>query len=286
MNILYCGDKNIEDGLLISILSLIKNIKQKLCIYVLTIDLHNEMYEINPISPKSIDYLDQLVKNEKEESFVKRIDITELFKKEIPLINFETRFTPCCMLRLFADKISELPDKLLYLDTDIICRKDFTDLYNQNIDNFEVSGVLDYYGKWFFKRKLFKFDYLNSGVLMLNLEKIRKTGLFTNCRNMCQSKKMFMPDQSAINKLAMAKKICPRKYNEQRRLQKNTVIQHFTTSFRLFPWLHTITIKPWQIDEVHEKLKIHEYDDILEKYKENVQKMRNKEHERKVETII
>src|SRR5574344_1494439 len=266
MDILYCGDKNIEKGLLISILSLMKNINQKLCIYVFTIEVHNEKFNIEPISEKTIQYLDGLVKQKFKESFVKKIDITELFNKEIPLINIETRFTPCCMLRLFADKVTKLPDKILYLDTDIICRKDFTDFYNQNMDNYEVSGVLDYYGKWFFKKNIFKFDYLNSGVLMLNLAKIRQTNLFTNCRNMCQSKKMFMPDQSAINKLAQSKNFYPRKYNEQRKLHKNTVIQHFTTSFRLFPLLHTITIKPWQIEEVHKILKIYEYDDILEEY--------------------
>lgn len=32
-----------------------------------------------------------------------------------------TRFTPCCMLRLYADRIPELPDRLLYLDTDVLC---------------------------------------------------------------------------------------------------------------------------------------------------------------------
>ena len=63
-----------------------------------------------------------------------------------------TRFTPCCMLRLFADEIAELPDRLLYLDTDIICRKDFTEFYYQNMENVEIAGVLDYYGSWFLER--------------------------------------------------------------------------------------------------------------------------------------
>ena len=102
---------------------------------------------------------------------------------------------------------------------------------------------------------------------MLNIKKIKETGLFEKARKMCQSEKMFMPDQSALNRLAISKKIMQRKYNEQRKLKKDTVLQHFTTSFRLFPILHTVTIKPWDIENVHKKLKIHEYDDILEKYK-------------------
>lgn len=130
-----------------------------------------------------------------------------------------------------------------------------------------LCGALDNYGKWFFKRNIFKFDYINSGVLLLNLSKIRQTKLFENSRRMCQNKKMFMPDQSSINKLAVSKKIEPRKFNEQKKLRESTVFQHFTTSFRFFPLLHTVTIKPWNIEKVHNRLKIFEYDDILEEYK-------------------
>ena len=102
--------------------------------------------------------------------------------------------------------------------------------------------------------------------MLLNLEKIKETGLFKKSRKVCQEKKMFMPDQSSLNKIAINKKIMPRKYNEQRKLQKDTVLQHFTTSFRLFPILHTVTVKPWNIEELHDKLKITEYDDILEDF--------------------
>ena len=129
-----------------------------------------------------------------------------------------------------------------------------------------LHGSLDYYGKWFFKNKKIKFNYINSGVLLLNLEKIRQTKLFKRAREMCKEKKMFMPDQSSINKLSIGKKIEQRKYNEQRRLKKDTVFQHFTTSFRLLPFFHKVTIKPWNIEKVHKKLKIFEYDDILYGY--------------------
>ena len=123
----------------------------------------------------------------------------------------------------------------------------------------KLHGSLDYYGKWFFKNKKIKFNYINSGVLLLNLKKIRETGLFKKAREMCQNKKMFMPDQSSLNKLSVGKKI------EQRRLKKDTVFQHFTTSFRLLPFFHKVTIKPWDIERVHKGLKIFEYDDILER---------------------
>ena len=69
----------------------------------------------------------------------------------------------------------------------------------------KLHGSLDYYGKWFFKNKKIKFNYINSGVLLLNMKKIRETGLFKKAREMCQNKKMFMPDQSSLNKLSVVK---------------------------------------------------------------------------------
>ena len=277
MNILYCGDENIENGLIISILSLLKNVKQKLKVYVLTMDMQNEKKKFRGISDLTINYLNKIVKEKNKDNFVKKIDITKLFNENLPKKNMETRFTPYCMVRLFADEIPELPDKILYLDTDVVCRKDFTEFYNQDITNYELVGVLDHYGKWFFKKNIFKVDYINSGVLLLNLAKIKQTGLFKKCREMCIEEEMFMPDQSAINRIATSKKIVPRKYNEQRKLHNDTVFQHFTTSFRFFPWFHTLTIKPWQIDRVHEELKITEYDDILEEYMNISENIKNLE---------
>lgn len=138
MNILYCGDENIEDGLVISILSLLKNVKEKLNIYVVTMDIQNEKKTFKGISNLSISFLDKRVKEENQYSFVKKVDITELFNKDLPVKNMDTRFTPCCMLRLFVDKIPEIPDKIIYLDTDVICRKDCTEFYNQDISEYEL----------------------------------------------------------------------------------------------------------------------------------------------------
>ena len=81
---------------------------------------------------------------------------------------------------------------------------------------------------------------------------------------MALRKKYIMPDQSAINKLAENKKVLPRKFNEQRRLKKSTCFQHFTTSFRFFPWVHTITVKPWENEKMHRILGLYEYDEIYE----------------------
>ena len=264
MNILYCGDKNIADGLIISILSIVKHNKSVLHIYILTACIKKK--NVFPLEDQVVKYLDKLVKKENKNSFVQKIDITEKFLKELPVKNIDTRFTPCCMLRLFADKIESLPKKILYLDNDVVCRKDFSDFYDIKMNNYEIAGVLDCFGSHFFRKNIFKRDYLNSGVLLMNLEKIKKTKLFKRAREMCIAKNMFMPDQSSLNKLAKEKLIVPRKYNEQRKLKTDTVFQHFTTTFVFFPYIHTRTVKPWDVERMHNVLKLYEYDDILKNY--------------------
>ena len=67
MNILYCGDANIVDGLYISILSLLKNIKEELNIYVLTVNVNEKNLKINGVSDYSIMFLDKLVKDKNQE---------------------------------------------------------------------------------------------------------------------------------------------------------------------------------------------------------------------------
>ena len=262
MNILYCGDRNIEEGLVLSVISLLHNVNKPLCIYVLTVDTCVGNKILKPVTDKTIGKLDRLVKSKNVDGFVKKIDVTDMFVNNLPIANMDTRFTPCCMLRLFSDMILELPDKLLYLDNDVICRKDFSDFYDQDLGETEFAGVLDYYGSWLFRNKFWRRDYINSGVLLFNIKKIKQTGLFRKCRNKCRDQKMFMPDQSALNKLALSKKIMPRRYNEQRKLHDNTVFHHFTTSFRVYP-PRTVNVKPWQTERMHNELKIYEYDDIL-----------------------
>ena len=41
--------------------------------------------------------------------------------------------------RDIADKISELPDKILYLDNDVVCLKSFDEFYNIDLTNIEYS---------------------------------------------------------------------------------------------------------------------------------------------------
>ncbi len=269
MNILYCGDQGIKDGLLISVLSLIKNTSEPLNIYLLTINFEDS----KPISDQTAKLLDELVKKKNKNSFVKKIDATKVFVENLPTKNMDTIFTkkyfkPCAMLRLYIDKIDELPkDKLLYLDYDVICRKDPKEFFDEDLERIEAAGVLDIYGKNFYHYNFPKTDYMNSGVLLFNMEECKKSNLFPRAVKICQEKRMMLADQAALNKTIKKRKLMPRKFNEQDDHPKaDTVFHHFSNNFKFWPFFHVQKVKPFQIDKVHNVLKIHEYDDLFEEY--------------------
>jgi len=269
MNILFCGDSNAEDGVLIATLSLLKNAgAEELHIYVLTMYTRNYKKKYHPFSKHAADYIRSLLVKQNPNNTLRLIDCTSLFIEENPAANMKNHFTPYAMLRLFSDQLPQIPHRILYLDDDVIVRRSLRTFYKQDLTNVQLVGILDYWGRFFFhnyhEHKIF--DYINSGVLLLNMEEIKETKLFARVRHMMQVKNMFMPDQSAINKLATEKKIAPRRYNEQYKLQPDTVIQHFTTSFRFFPFFRIQTVKPWDVKRIHSVLKLHEYDDLLNLY--------------------
>lgn len=273
MNILYCGDSNMRDGLLISVLSLLDHSSRPVNVYVLTASLTTPGHVWKPIDSRDISYIDSLIKDSACGGSAKLIDISVQFNTQLPYANMDTRFSPYCMLRLYADLI-ETPDRMLYLDTDVVCRKDPGELYAADISNVQIAGVPDHYGRLMPTAGFtIPGDYLNSGVLLLNMPEIRSTGLFAGCRELCAEKRMFLCDQTAINRLARSRAVLPRRYNEQLKTRPDTVLRHFTTTLHLLPKPHTLTVKPWDVDRLHSVLSEHEFDPLIRKYQYHIKRM-------------
>ncbi|MBQ1540349.1 glycosyltransferase family 8 protein [Candidatus Saccharibacteria bacterium] len=275
MNILYCGDAGISRGVLVSILSLLMRAPKDNIynIYIMTIKYEG----VKPFSKKTAEFLDELVKKYNKKSFVKLIDATEVFTRNLPKKNMGSYFTPCSMLRLYMDKVPEIAvlDRILYMDYDVVCRGDISEFYNMDLDGIEVAGVLDIYGRrWYHYHGLLVQDYMNSGVMLFNLPECIKTKMFEKAVKLCATRWMMLADQAALNKAINRRKLVNRKYNEQEeRPRKDTVLHHFSNNFKFWPYFRVQKVKPFEIDKIHRVLKIYEYDDILEnfeKLKENL----------------
>ncbi len=291
MNVLYCGDTGISRGVLVSILSLLMNgrkhydakknvmiddtkMEQPIYnIYIMTIRYDG----VKPFTEKTARFLNQLVKSYNSKSFVKLIDATEVFVKNLPSKNMGSYFTPCSMLRLYVDKVSEIArlDRILYLDYDVVCRGDISEFYNMNLDEVEAAGVLDIYGRrWYHYHGLFKQDYMNSGVMLFNVSECLKSDMFGKAVRLCAGRWMMLADQAALNKTIERRILVDRKYNEQEeRPRADTVLHHFSNNFKFWPFFRVQKVKPFEIEKVHNILGIHEYDDILNKYEKLVDEL-------------
>lgn len=259
ISLLYCGNNKIFKGLLISVVSIAKNTKEPLDVHIMTMDLQNKNPSFIPLSKDSAEYIETVIKLENSESRVTLHDATELFLSEMEdSPNMDSFYTPYSLLRLFSDKIEDFPDRVIYLDTDTVAKGDIAPLFNFDLRGCEFAGTRDYLGKFFINPR-----YINSGVLVLDIKKIRETGFFQKVRGFCATKKTHFPDQDAINSVAKKKRFFPRCYNEQRRMKKGTVIRHFSKTLRLFPYFHTLNIKPWDIDKIHEKYKTYDFDEVI-----------------------
>lgn len=262
INLMYCGNDKMFDGILISLLSIEKHTKEPLNVFLMTMDLQDIKKEFKPITEEQRIIIEQILKEKNPENIVNLIDTENLYRKEFTKnSNKNTHYTPYIFIRLMSDEIEELPNKVLYLDTDIIAYNDIKEIFDTDMTGYEIGASLDAIG-----RKAIGPDYMNSGVILMNLDEIRKTGCFEKAREICRKKKMALPDQTALNKACTEKIYFPDKYNEQYQRQNDTVLRHFSMTFRAKPYPTYINAKPWQIDEIHKKYNIHDFDDIYDEY--------------------
>ena len=264
INILFGGNYKVYDGILLCLLSMTKHCSEELNIFVLTADVTELNKDYKPLTDNQISILDDVLKNKNPNSKVQLIQLGSEFNDWIlNSSNKSNKYTPFAFLRLFADKIKNLPDKIIYLDTDIMLNGNINDLFSFNIDDVEVGVVKDRYGHYFIKP-----NYFNSGMLLMNMKAIKESKLLDNVRDYCFKKKLGFPDQSALNKYCTKKLYLPRKFNEQGKLKDNTIVHHFTKKIKWLPIFHTINIKPWHIANTRTKYKCYAYDETYAKYQQ------------------
>ena len=264
INVLFSGNEKVFDGVLTCVLSILKrtDTKETFRFYVYTMDATRVMPEYTPISDPMIEFLDGIVKEYNVENSMVKVDVTELYEKEFAYCPNEQAYcSPYTLLRLFADIVPDMPDKLLYLDVDILFNRDIRLLYDIDITEYEYAAARDHYGKY-----LLNPNYINAGVLLFNMKKIRKTGLLEKSRKLIKEKKLVFADQSAVYRSTTKKKMLPQRFNDQKFLHKHTVVRHFSKRLFYLPYPHTDNIKQWRVSDIHRVCGYYVFDDILYEY--------------------
>jgi lipopolysaccharide biosynthesis glycosyltransferase len=269
INILLCGNRRVFDGALTQMISMTNRTAESVHVFLMTMDLERVREDFLPITDGQVSFLNRVMQEKNPENKVEKLDVTDLYEEEFHKCVNETAYcTPYTLLRLLADRVEAIPDKLLYLDIDIMFAGDVKKLWDIDVEGYEYAAVKEKYGCW-----LIRPDYFNAGMLLMNMKLIRETGLLQKARELIRTKKLLFADQSAIFKSTTKKKLIPRIYNEQSKFdRKGTIVCHFCKRLMFRPYPHTENYKQWQVEEIHKYLHCHTFDADLEEYLDKKQK--------------
>ena len=277
INVLFSGNSGVFDGVLTCMLSIFKRTAtdEPFRIFVYTMDVSRIKPEYTPISDAQIAFLDEIAKTYNAENEILKVDVTDLYEKEFGGCPNEGAYcSPYTLLRLFADEIEGMPDKLLYLDVDILFNRDIRLLYDIDVEDYEYAAARDHYGKY-----LINPNYVNAGVLLFNMKKIRETGLLAKARELIKTKKLVFADQSAVIRSTTRKRMLPQRFNDQKFSHKHTVVRHFSKRLFYLPYPHTANIKQWRVSDIHRIFRYYVFDDILYEYIYLKKKFENQQEE-------
>ena len=177
--------------MMIDVYALIKTTKDLKKIYLFT--------ETDNID--DIPYLRDIIEKNKNIDIVV-VNANKLIERNINYnsINRNSFFTNFCMVKLMLSDIVE-EDKILYIDTDAIVRKDISNLWKYNINDYYVAGVKDF---GILKRGNevvadIVDSYINSGFVLFNLKKMREDNIQQKIFDIINTRELRFPDQDALN---------------------------------------------------------------------------------------
>lgn len=134
-----------------------------------------------------------------KECVVKKVDPKDYFNQT----NFNTMFTPMCLMRAVTSKLLPRVNKVLQLDVDTIIADDLTELWNTDMGDNWIAACDEKLGRY----KPYGRKYYNAGVLLLNLKQIRKDHADDRLVELLNTKRLQYIDQDAWNIIGQDKTV-------------------------------------------------------------------------------
>lgn len=244
INLVYCVDKKLQAQQIISLISLVKHTKEPLNVINLTVEIPEYNKKNKKFTEREDAVCEQILKQGNEKSTYKSIDVSEKFKDVLlkgPNLH-NKYYSYYVTVRLLLHLVPEIPDKVIYLDSDTIFNDDVKKLWDIDVSEYEIAGRKD-------AGRISK--YFQSGVMLMNMKKIRENKVLEKACKLCTEKKyLWYIDMSALNTACKHKLILPKKYNSYQ-LVKDCIVHHVCAtreSKNIFnkKWMHRI--KPDEIE--------------------------------------
>lgn len=189
----YITDDNYVLPTIVSITSLFTN-KRKDSNYEVFLILNNISQE-NKL----------LLENLKKEFSSIHIINGESYIKNYEWIKQKRHVSTSALIKFFLPQILKNEEKILYIDDDTIIQNDLTEVFNTDITKFYAGVIKDTFtitSKEYIKKyNLNCVDYFNSGVMLLNLSRLRNENVPQKLIEDKQHHQTMFMDQDTFNKI-------------------------------------------------------------------------------------
>tara|TARA_Y100001960_G_scaffold247860_1_gene263308 strand:- start:64 stop:909 length:846 start_codon:yes stop_codon:yes gene_type:complete len=182
MHIVFCADGNFLKPLELAVFSLLRTQKEPFTLHILMLD----------------DFSTQNL-----------YKLANEYNCDLKLYSFSTdlsekgRFSRAMYGRLFIPALlSSNVEKVIYLDCDVMVKKDLADLWLTKLDDHPIGAVAELNSpiKNYLLKKFQLDNYFNSGVLLLDLNRLRREKQFDRTLELLHANHdLIYPDQDAMN---------------------------------------------------------------------------------------
>lgn len=177
-------------------------------------------------------------------------------------IYVDPRYTVAASYRLLLPQLLLEYDKIIYIDCDIIVRNSLAELYHTTIlaDKYYLAGVfeavLDFQKKHLQDIRCDDKAYVNSGLLLMNLDLLRKDNIVDKFIEASRLDCWQFPDQDILNTICAGKILGLAPYNNGIRTfflpqYKSIFLRHYTEEdwkkVHLYGNIHYTGGKPWDV---------------------------------------
>lgn len=241
----------------IAILSVIQN--------TLSYNLHFHLF-INQVSDSNIEKFRELETKKNVTITLYSINNNFVINPKTLVLHITTVST--CIRFIIPEILSSITDKLIYLDSDVICLQSLSRLAEYNIDNYIAGVIPDTKDMQQEIKTMYNIDsaqYFNAGVLLINTKKWNELHISEKAFNLINDGNIYKyADQDVLNILFEHKTyLLPIKYNtkikistdahQEKSIKPYTVILHYISQNK--PWYkvyrskifkHYFNNSPWR----------------------------------------
>lgn len=209
VNVVFSSNNKYAYYLIVALHSLLMHVsaEKKYDIIILETDIEPE--------------LKNLISGMQKENVSIRLVNTEIIFNEIEIKNLfcHLHYTKEMYLRIFIPELLQDYDKAVYIDCDTIIQADVSELYDIDVNDYFLGVIKDFniiVNYTYLPNVKSYFDdfihipdinsYFNSGVLLMNLNKLREMPLRKKAFEcLSQFERLFYPDQDVLNLICAGK---------------------------------------------------------------------------------